>query len=133
MNTDSIRFDTLFDADEYYRSGCCPWTFFAYPTALADARGLPPDDEACELLGHLQRRGLDVAVWINGIANDTNYFACRKEDIHKLHDALQQLIMQGIIDKDFCLERSERLFALVTKGTEQSDPPTSPVGRKFES
>jgi hypothetical protein len=120
MNTDTIQFDKLFDADEHYRSGRCPWTFFAYPTALADDRGLPPDDKACELLGHLQKRGIDVAVWIDGIENDTNYFACRKEDMYILHDTLQQLESQGIIEKDFCLARSERLFALATKSTEPS-------------
>jgi len=133
MNSDPIRYDLLFDADEYHRSGCCPWTFFAYPTTLADDRGLPPDGEACHLLTQLQRRGIDVAVWINGIASDTTYFACRKEDMHRLHDALQQLETQGMIEKDFCLARSERLFAKNAKGTEQSDPPNSPVGREFES
>ena len=123
----------LFNADEYHRSGRCPWTFFAYPTTLADDRGLPPDDEVCELLTQLQRRGIDVAVWINAIANDTTYFACRKEDMDRLHDAMQHLEAQGIIEKDFCLARSERLFALVAKGTEQNDPPKPPVGREFET
>ena len=103
--------DMSFDADEYYRSGRCPWTFFAYPTILADDRGLPPDAEACGLLVHLQERGLDVATWNNGIANDTTYFACRNEDRHLLDDALQQLTTQGTIEADFCRVRSERLFA----------------------
>jgi len=133
MNADTIRFDKLFDADDYYRSGRCPWTFFAYPTILADDRGLPPDDEVCQLLTHLQGLGIPVAVWINGIANDTTYFACRKEDMHALHDALQQLESQGIIHKDFCLARSEQLFAQLAKGTESCDPPKSPVGREFRS
>jgi hypothetical protein len=123
----------LFNADEYHRFERCPWTFFAYPTTLADDRGLPPDDEACELLTQLQSRGIDVAVWINAIANDTTYFACREEDMHRLHDAMQQLEAQGIIEKDFCRARSESLFALVAKGTEQYDPPKPPVGREFET
>jgi hypothetical protein len=80
MNTDSNADDMRFNAEEYYRSGDCPWTFFAYPTILADDRGLPPDDEARELLAHLQNRGLEVAIWVNGIANDTTYFACRMKD-----------------------------------------------------
>lgn len=126
MITDSIQFDKLFDADEYYRSGRCPWTFFAYPSAIADGRGLPQDENACELLGHLQIRGIDVAVWIDGIKNDTNYFAYRKEDMHNLHDALQQLETLGIIEQDFCLARSERLFALAAKGTEPRDARKSP-------
>ena len=126
MNADSIRFDMLFDADEYYRSGHCPWTFFAYPTALANDRGLPPDRGACELLAQLQHHGIDVAIWVNGIANDTTYFACRKDDMYRLNDALQELETQGIINKDFCLARTERLFARIAKGTEPSDETKSP-------
>ena len=106
-----IKFDMLFDADEYHRSGICPWTFFAYPTSLADEQGLPPDNEACDFLGCLQERGIDVAIWVNGIAEDTTYFACRKEDIQKLNDAIQELEDCGAIEKGFCNERSERLFA----------------------
>jgi hypothetical protein len=133
MNADSIRFDMLFDADEYCRSGRCPWTFFAYPTTLANDQGLPPDHEACELLAQLQQHGIDVAIWVNGIANDTTYFACRKEDMYRLNDVLQELETRGIIDKDFCLARTERLFAQTGKGTEPSDAPKSPIGREFES
>lgn len=120
MNPDAIRFELLFDADEYYRSGTCPWTFFAYPTSLAVERGLPPDNEACELLSHLQKREIDVAIWVNGIAENTTYFACRKEDIQRLHDALQELENTGMIEKDFCSNRSERLFATDAEGTEQN-------------
>ncbi|MCU0720515.1 MAG: hypothetical protein MUC83_12475 [Pirellula sp.] len=118
MNSDSIRFDLLFDADECFRSGRFPWTFFAYPTALANDRGLPPDDEACKLLAQLQQYGIDVAIWVNGIAHDTTYFACRKEDMYRLNDALHELETRGIIDKDFCLVRTERLFSQAAKGTE---------------
>ena len=121
MNTNKIRCDLLFDADEYCRSGNCPWTFFAYPTSLAVERGLPPDNDACELLGHLQERKIDVALWINGIAEDTTYFACRTEDIQRLQDALRELENTGIIEKNFCSTRSERLFAKLTKDTEQHD------------
>jgi len=126
------EFESLFNAGEYYRSGRCPWTFFAYPTKLADDRGLPPDDEACGLLTLLQRRGIDVAVWTNGIVNDTTYFACRQEDVHRLQDALRQLETRGIIESDFCLARSERLFSQIAKGEENCDPPKRPVGREIE-
>ena len=111
MNPCSIKFDLLFDADAYYRSGLCPWTFFAYPTSLAVERGLPPDHDACELIAHIQNREIDVAIWVNGIAEDTTYFACRKEDIQRLHDVLQELEGTGMIEKDFCSKRSVRLFA----------------------
>ena len=126
MNAGSIRFDKLFDADEYYRTGRCPWTFFAYPTALADDRGLPPDTEACELVVLLQESGIDVAIWVNGIANDLTYFACRKEDTYRLNDALQQLESQGTIEKDFCLIRTERLIAQIAERSEKDDPVTPP-------
>ena len=133
MNLDSIRFDLLFDADEYYRSGFCPWTFFAFPTSLAVERGLPPDDEACELLALLQGREIDVAIWVNGIAEDTTYFACRKEDIQRLHDAIQELDASGIIEKDLCSKRSERLFARLANGKEQCGEPKPPNARNPNS
>ena len=110
-----IKFDMPFDADEYHRSSDCPWTFFAYPTSLADEQRLPPDNEACDFLGCLQERGIDVAIWVNGIAEDTTYFACRKEDIQRLNDAIQELEDCGEIEKGFCNERSGRLFAASEK------------------
>ena len=119
MNTHGIRFDLLFDAVEYHRAGKCPWTFFAYPTSLAVERRLPPDHEACGLLGHLQNRKLDVAIWKSGIVENTTYFVCRKEDIQRLHSVLQELEDAGMIERDFCSKRSERLFAKLTKSTEQ--------------
>ena len=131
MNPDTINFDLLFDAGEYYRSGVCPWTFFAYPTDLAVERRLPPDTEAWELLGHLQERNIDVAIWVNGIAEDTTYFACRKADIQRLNDALQQLEASGIIEKDFCRRHSERLFAKLAEGTEQSGAREAAVTRNL--
>ena len=115
MNPSPIRFELLFDAEEYYRSGICPWTFFAYPTSMADERGLPPDDEACNFLARLQECGINVAIWVSGIAEDTTCFACRKEDIQRLNDVIRELENSGEIKRRFCTERSERLFALSKK------------------
>lgn len=131
MNADMINFDMLFDASEYYRSGVCPWTFFAYPTEIAVTRGLPPDIEACELIGHLQKRKIDVSIWVNGIADDTTYFACRKDDIQRLNNALQELEDAGVIEQNFCGIRSELLFSKIRNGTAPSDPSKPTEGRKF--
>jgi len=133
MNPNSIRFDLLFDADEYRRSGFCPWTFFAYPTSIADEYGLPPDHDACNFLACLQERGIDVAIWVNGIAGDTTYFACRKDDIQRLNATLAELEDSGLIEKGFCGKRSERLFALLENGTEQSGEPEPPITRVSKS
>ena len=111
MNPDSIRFDLLFDAGLYHRSGFCPWTFFAYPTSLADERGLPRDNEACKLLACLQTREIDVAIWVNGPGEDITYVACRHEDVQRLNEVLNELESSGTIEKNFCGNRSERLFA----------------------
>ena len=115
MNTELNSNKLLFDANEYRRSGGCPWTLFAYPTSLANDQGLPPDEEACQLLGHLRKRGIAVGVWASDFGNDTTYFVCRKEDIYRLNDVLQQLEKEGVIDKDFCVTRSELLFSQVSK------------------
>ncbi len=115
MNPNPIRFDLLFNATEYYRSGSFPWTFFAYPTSLADEYGLPPDDDACSLLARLQESGIEVAIWINGISEDTTYFACRKDDIQRLHKLLQEFEDSGVIERAFCQQRTERLFAVPAK------------------
>jgi hypothetical protein len=119
MPSHSIRFDMLFDADEYHRTVNWPWTFFAYPTSLADGQGLPPDREACELLALVQQRGIDVAIWVSQIVENTTYFACRIDDRQKLGDVLNELQSSGTIDANFCSIRSERLFARCAEGTEQ--------------
>lgn len=113
MATGSVDVDKLFDAAAYRRAGNCPWTFFAFPTSLADERGLPPDDDAKRLLAELQSRGLQVGIWANAIAENTTYFACPKEGIQRLHAALAELVEVGAFTKDFCAERSEHLFSLL--------------------
>ena len=129
INSDLISFDMLFDAEEYYQTENCPWTFFAYPTSLADDRGLPPDTGACKLLSHVQSCGIDVAIWVSAIAENTTYFACRKEDIQRLNDVLIELESSGTIEKNFCGIRSERLFARLAKGTEQRDAVNPSIDR----
>jgi hypothetical protein len=116
MNETAVRFDVLFDADAYRLSGKCPWTFFAYPTSLAIENGLPPDNEATQLLVHLQNLEIDVAIWINGIVEDTTYFACREEDMGKVNEVLRDLEDVGRIEKGFCAKRSEWLFSRLPNG-----------------
>jgi len=116
MPPETIHLDLLFDADEYRRSEACPWTFFAYPTTLADVHGLPPDQDACRLLAEVQARGIEVAIWVNGIGNNTNYFACKKNDIQRLQEVLKELENANLFGKGFCSKRSEELFAKVELG-----------------
>lgn len=111
MNREFINFDLLFDASEYFDSGMMPWTFLSYPTSLAVDRGLPPDQDVWELIGHLQKRGIAVAIWINGAGNGVTYCACRKEDIQRLSDVVQELEETGEIQKGFCCEAAEQLYA----------------------
>jgi len=116
MSVNSVDLDLLFDAEEYRRTEHCPWTFFAYPTTLAVDHGLPPDDDACRLLAEVQARGIDVAIWVNGIADNTTYFACKRADIDRLNDLVTEL--EGTtFGKNFCGERSEALFARLDHGT----------------
>lgn len=61
-----------------------------------------------------------MSIWVNGIVENTTYFACRKEDMQRLHEALQELETQGEIDKDFLLTRSVQLLAKLSEDTEQT-------------
>ena len=119
----------LFDAEKYHRTENCPWTFFAYPTSLADENGLPPDREACELLALIQQRGIDVAIWVSQIVENTTYFACRIDDRQKLVNVLNELQSFGTIDNNFCNIRAERLFARCMDATEQKIPPKCSINR----
>lgn len=116
---------TPFDADAYWRSGNCPWTFFAFPRALADDAGLPPDEDAKRLLAALQGRGIPVGTWVHPFVDDTAYFACPKEAIGALNDALSALEDRGEFDKGFCANRTEYLFSLLGKSTEPGAAPDS--------
>jgi hypothetical protein len=113
---------TQFDADAYWRAGNCPWTFFAFPRVLADDAGLPPDDDAKRLLAVLQCRGIPVGAWLNTFVEGASYFACPKEAIGALNDALSALEEQGEFEKGFCTKRTEYLFSLVEGSTEPNAP-----------
>lgn len=107
----SLNTSSLWDADSYWHNGNCPWTFFAYPRSVADECGLPPDDDANRLLAELMQRGIRVGVWRDAVPEHTSYFACPKEDIQLLDEALAELEQCGLLKPNFCTEHSERLFA----------------------
>ncbi len=88
MVNNSLDIVRLLDADASWRDGDCPWTFFAFPTSLADQLGLPPDDDATRLLIELQGRNIRVGIWSNAPSNNTTYFACPKDDIQLLNTVL---------------------------------------------
>ena len=104
--------DGFFDADAYYQAGNCPWTFFAYPRALTDAAGFPPDDDARQLLDALQHQGIPVGTWLNSPIEDTVYFACPYEARDRLNDALDAMEKRGEIEAGFCTKRTDHLFSL---------------------
>lgn len=64
------------------------------------------------LLAELQKRGIPMAIWVNGIDKNTNYFACRFEDRTRIDQVITDLENEGILEKNFLAARSERLFAL---------------------
>lgn len=109
--------DAHFDADAYYRADNCPWTFFAFPRVFADDAGFPPDDDANRLFVALQVQGITVGTWLTSPVEDTAYFACPKEAIGRLNDALSAMEKQGDIEEGFCTKRTEYLFSLLKKST----------------
>ena len=106
-----------FDADTYWRAGNCPWTFFAIPRVFADAAGFPPDDDAKRLFAALQRKGTPVGTWVNSSVEHTAYFACPKEAIGRVNDAVNALEKQGELEEGFCAKRTQYLFSLLEKST----------------
>ena len=117
MGQYSIQFERLFDADALNASGQSPWTFFAYPQSLAMPNGLPPDAEVCELLGEIQSRGIDVAIWESGISENTTHFACRYEDRHRLQEIFNGLESDHRFSENSLNDRCEALFAKAGRGT----------------
>jgi hypothetical protein len=115
--TASVNFAELFDAEALHRGGECPWTIFAYPTTIADSRGLPPDDDAQMLLAELQKRGIPMAIWISAIAENTTYFACRYADRNRVNDIIDELENLGMIEEDFLSKRSDYLFSIGNSST----------------
>ncbi len=111
MNGQQVNLKRLFDADEYWRSGSCPWTFFAYPTALAVEHGLPADVPVRRFLGDVQASGIDVAIWVGGIDGELNYFACRGEDAGRLLNVIRVLESSGEYGEAFCVRRSRELLS----------------------
>ena len=117
MDQYSIQFERLFDADALNASGQCPWTFFAYPKSLALPNGLPPDAEVCELFGEIQSRGINVAIWVSGISENTIHFACRYEDRHRLQEIINDLESAPRFRENSLAERCEAMFAKADCGT----------------
>lgn len=66
----------------FRRRGRIPWTFFAYPTAIAGEHGLPPHGGAVRYLAAVQSAGIDVTVWTPDLegASGTTYFGCKDAD-----------------------------------------------------
>ena len=115
--TVSINFNDLFDADTLLLAGESPWTIFAYPTSLADSDGLPPDADAIMLFVELQKRRIPMAIWVNGIATNTTYFACRFQDRSRVDDTIMDLESQGVLEPNYLSARCNFLFSLVDTGT----------------
>lgn len=113
----SFNTGKLWDANAYRQGGGFPWTFFAFPTSLADEHGLPPDEDVKQLLSELLRRRIQVGIWVNGIAENTTYFACPKSDIQRLNEAVAQLEACGFLEDGFLVKRTEHLFSLLAEDT----------------
>jgi hypothetical protein len=106
-----VDVDALFDATALNRSGECPWTIFAYPTDIARPNGLPPDHDVQMFLAELQKRGIPMAIWVDGIEENTTYLACRYEDRVRIEQAITDLENQGILERNFLADHSAQLFA----------------------
>lgn len=105
---------TLFDADALYRAGRIPWSFLAYPSEIADADGLPVNDEAIAFLAARQRRGVPFGAWRlpPGSSHAHTWVVVRHEDSPLVLEAMAALQAEGTIDKGHIRRLTERLMGL---------------------
>ena len=100
----------MFDADDYFRSGWMPWTFFAFAAASAEADGMPPDAEARRYLACVQAAGIRAGVWRKTPVKGTCYFGCHKDDIEALTAEVARLEDGVNFAKGFGRDRSVKLM-----------------------
>ena len=121
MTDHRLEIDNRFDADEYFRSGRHPWTFFAFPTAIADELGLPPNPTARRVLALVSQR-LPIALWRHPNEPSVTYFASRSEDRILLHEVLDELVATGVMDDRYLERLANELFATPADASDEADP-----------
>lgn len=119
----ALDLSLLFDAEKYRESGACPWTFFAYPTSVAVAHGLPPDEMACRFLGDVQSSGIEVTIWVSLFGSDTTYLGCKAHDIDRLRSVLVRLESDPQYGRGFCEARTSALLSLADESGEAEGAP----------
>ena len=82
--------------------------------------------ESLPVPGGIQRHGIDVAVWVNGVAEETNYFAVRQQDVHRLGKVMAELETAERFGVKFSSRRTEELFA-AQKTAESLDETSKPA------
>lgn len=107
----AMELSELIDASNWYRNGETPWTIFAYPTSSARSNGLPPDYEVLALFAELQKCGVSLGIWVDGIGENTTYIACPFSGRVQVDRTVAALEAMGVIEKNFLSEHSNRLFA----------------------
>jgi hypothetical protein len=109
----AIDVSELWDIDAHQREGGkCPWTFFAYPKALADEQRLPRDNDAVRYLLALQRAGVRVGIQQHPRMPNDIYFACPFEEMQSLIAAIDELERAGTFPRGFGTKRTDYLYSL---------------------
>lgn len=117
MNEPPIDIDALYNIDFHYAEIGPAFSFFTYPTSLADEFDLPPDDHAIRLLQMLVDNGISAGIWTNSPVNGVMFFACLPDDVCKLFATLQRLEEQGVIVPDFLGIKTRFLMSLAGNDT----------------
>ncbi len=103
---------SLFDADDYYANGHMPWSFLAWPSAMADADGLPHDDEALRFLALLQQRGIPLGVWTlpEEVGHPHTWAVVELDQSGHVADLIASLEREGVIPPNYVNDLTERLM-----------------------
>ena len=91
-----------------------PWPIFAFPSHLADVRGLPLNREAMRYYEALRALGLEIQLWTQHEIPATVYFGVRYEDRKLVEQCTRELERRGEFAPGFAEQRAEFLFESIT-------------------
>ncbi|MGC4001780.1 MAG: hypothetical protein QM811_00925 [Pirellulales bacterium] len=103
------RFQTI---QELRAAGLFDWTIFSFPTALADAEGMPPNETLKDLVRELRSRGFTIDIWCVAMLGPIIYWGCDVAVRAEVLVAIDEFQRERGLSDRFLTEECEKLFAI---------------------